>query len=73
MLEFLLFSVYLAWDLSIDRWAGESDPRVIFRNIVQRPRHKTTGMFFFPIEVKENNKNEPHFHDSIQDWGDFKL
>nr|GME18599.1 actin-related protein 5 isoform X1 [Ipomoea batatas] len=24
-------------------WAGESDPRVIFRNIVQRPRHKTTG------------------------------
>ncbi|KGN50081.2 actin-related protein 5 isoform X1 [Cucumis sativus] len=24
-------------------WAGESDPRVIFRNIVQRPRHKATG------------------------------
>ncbi|KAL1365327.1 hypothetical protein HN51_013375 [Arachis hypogaea] len=24
-------------------WAGEDDPRVIFRNIVQRPRHKTTG------------------------------
>ncbi|XP_024021552.1 actin-related protein 5 [Morus notabilis] len=24
-------------------WAGETDPRVIFRNIVQRPRHKTTG------------------------------
>lgn len=24
-------------------WGGESDPRVIFRNIVQRPRHKTTG------------------------------
>ncbi|XP_021749573.1 actin-related protein 5-like isoform X1 [Chenopodium quinoa] len=24
-------------------WAGESDPRVIFRNIVQRPRHKSTG------------------------------
>ncbi|KAK7290163.1 hypothetical protein RIF29_04390 [Crotalaria pallida] len=24
-------------------WAGESDPRVIFRNIVQRPRHKITG------------------------------
>nr|XP_016496078.1 PREDICTED: actin-related protein 5-like isoform X1 [Nicotiana tabacum] len=24
-------------------WAGENDPRVIFRNIVQRPRHKTTG------------------------------
>ncbi|GAB2216489.1 hypothetical protein Drorol1_Dr00024263 [Drosera rotundifolia] len=24
-------------------WAGESDPRVIFRNIVQRPRHKVTG------------------------------
>ncbi|XP_057523696.1 actin-related protein 5 isoform X3 [Amaranthus tricolor] len=24
-------------------WAGESDPRVIFRNIVQRPRHKHTG------------------------------
>ncbi|KAI5670650.1 hypothetical protein M9H77_11014 [Catharanthus roseus] len=24
-------------------WAGEADPRVIFRNIVQRPRHKTTG------------------------------
>lgn len=25
------------------RWAGESDPRVIFRNIIQRPRHKITG------------------------------
>ncbi|KAL5734678.1 hypothetical protein ACOSP7_032539 [Xanthoceras sorbifolium] len=24
-------------------WAGETDPRVVFRNIVQRPRHKTTG------------------------------
>ncbi|KAK7385702.1 hypothetical protein VNO78_31508 [Psophocarpus tetragonolobus] len=24
-------------------WAGESEPRVIFRNIVQRPRHKVTG------------------------------
>ncbi|KAK3018897.1 hypothetical protein RJ639_005102 [Escallonia herrerae] len=24
-------------------WAGEANPRVIFRNIVQRPRHKTTG------------------------------
>ncbi|KAA8534193.1 hypothetical protein F0562_031614 [Nyssa sinensis] len=24
-------------------WAGETDPRVMFRNIVQRPRHKTTG------------------------------
>ncbi|OAY38616.1 actin-related protein 5 isoform X1 [Manihot esculenta] len=24
-------------------WAGENDPRVIFRNIVQRPRHKSTG------------------------------
>ncbi|CAI0443248.1 unnamed protein product, partial [Linum tenue] len=24
-------------------WAGENDPRVIFRNIVQRPRHKGTG------------------------------
>ncbi|XP_074279542.1 actin-related protein 5 isoform X1 [Silene latifolia] len=24
-------------------WGGESDPRVIFRNIVQRPRHKHTG------------------------------
>uniref|UniRef100_A0A5B7CCI8 Actin-related protein 5 n=1 Tax=Davidia involucrata TaxID=16924 RepID=A0A5B7CCI8_DAVIN len=24
-------------------WAGETDPRIIFRNIVQRPRHKTTG------------------------------
>ncbi|CAI9092377.1 OLC1v1027597C1 [Oldenlandia corymbosa var. corymbosa] len=24
-------------------WAGEDDPRVVFRNIVQRPRHKTTG------------------------------
>ncbi|KAK9700112.1 hypothetical protein RND81_08G217800 [Saponaria officinalis] len=24
-------------------WAGENDPRVIFRNIVQRPRHKHTG------------------------------
>ncbi|XP_059290668.1 actin-related protein 5-like [Lycium ferocissimum] len=24
-------------------WAGENDPRIIFRNIVQRPRHKTTG------------------------------
>ncbi|XP_075671677.1 actin-related protein 5 isoform X1 [Castanea sativa] len=24
-------------------WAGEAEPRVIFRNIVQRPRHKATG------------------------------
>ncbi|KAM5556445.1 actin-related protein 5 [Rosa sericea] len=24
-------------------WAGEPEPRVIFRNIVQRPRHKVTG------------------------------
>ncbi|XP_052186914.1 actin-related protein 5 isoform X2 [Diospyros lotus] len=24
-------------------WAGEDDPRIIFRNIVQRPRHKITG------------------------------
>lgn len=24
-------------------WAGEKDPRVIFRNIIQRPRHKITG------------------------------
>ncbi|KAH7855096.1 hypothetical protein Vadar_021202 [Vaccinium darrowii] len=24
-------------------WAGETDPRIIFRNIVQRPRLKTTG------------------------------
>ncbi|PKI46586.1 actin-related protein 5 isoform X2 [Punica granatum] len=24
-------------------WAGENDPRVVFRNIVQRPRHKATG------------------------------
>ncbi|KAL6509516.1 Actin-related protein 5 [Orobanche gracilis] len=24
-------------------WAGESDPRVVFRNIIQRPRHKITG------------------------------
>ncbi|KAK6933159.1 Actin family [Dillenia turbinata] len=24
-------------------WAGETDPRLVFRNIVQRPRHKTTG------------------------------
>ncbi|KAI4372976.1 hypothetical protein MLD38_011152 [Melastoma candidum] len=24
-------------------WAGEDDPRVVFRNIIQRPRHKTTG------------------------------
>ncbi|XP_020233940.1 actin-related protein 5 isoform X1 [Cajanus cajan] len=24
-------------------WAGESEPRVVFRNIVQRPRHKVTG------------------------------
>ncbi|WJX38291.1 Actin-related protein 5 [Trifolium repens] len=24
-------------------WAGETEPRVVFRNIVQRPRHKTTG------------------------------
>ncbi|XP_073113222.1 actin-related protein 5 isoform X3 [Elaeis guineensis] len=24
-------------------WAGELDPRVTFRNVVQRPRHKTTG------------------------------
>lgn len=25
------------------RWAGETDPCVIFRNVVQRPRHKATG------------------------------
>lgn len=24
-------------------WAGESDPRLTFRNVVQRPRHKATG------------------------------
>ncbi|XP_057978938.1 actin-related protein 5 isoform X2 [Malania oleifera] len=24
-------------------WAGENDPRITFRNIVQRPRHKATG------------------------------
>ncbi|KAI9100171.1 hypothetical protein K1719_024389 [Acacia pycnantha] len=24
-------------------WAGETEPRVVFRNIVQRPRHKVTG------------------------------
>ncbi|KAG9454653.1 hypothetical protein H6P81_007557 [Aristolochia fimbriata] len=24
-------------------WAGEPDPRLIFRNVVQRPRHKATG------------------------------
>ncbi|CAN0909536.1 Actin-related protein 5 [Linum grandiflorum] len=24
-------------------WAGETEPRIIFRNIVQRPRHKATG------------------------------
>ncbi|KFK38594.1 hypothetical protein AALP_AA3G134100 [Arabis alpina] len=24
-------------------WAGETEPRLIFRNIVQRPRHKATG------------------------------
>ncbi|GAU12748.1 hypothetical protein TSUD_122410 [Trifolium subterraneum] len=24
-------------------WAGETEPRVVFRNIVQRPRHKSTG------------------------------
>ncbi|KAJ1282642.1 hypothetical protein BS78_03G067400 [Paspalum vaginatum] len=24
-------------------WAGESEPRVAFRNIVQRPRHRSTG------------------------------
>lgn len=24
-------------------WAGEKEPRIIFRNIVQRPRHKITG------------------------------
>ncbi|XP_042511953.1 actin-related protein 5 isoform X2 [Macadamia integrifolia] len=24
-------------------WAGEYDPRLTFRNVVQRPRHKTTG------------------------------
>ncbi|RWV88676.1 hypothetical protein GW17_00049215, partial [Ensete ventricosum] len=25
-------------------WAGESDPRVTFRNVVQRPRHKATAL-----------------------------
>lgn len=29
------------------RWAGETDPRIIFRNIVQRPRHKATGTRLF--------------------------
>ncbi|CAN8259623.1 unnamed protein product [Cochlearia groenlandica] len=24
-------------------WAGETEPRVVFRNFVQRPRHKATG------------------------------
>ncbi|KAJ6799115.1 actin-related protein 5 [Iris pallida] len=24
-------------------WAGESDPRISFRNVVQRPRHRSTG------------------------------
>ncbi|XP_031488333.1 actin-related protein 5 isoform X1 [Nymphaea colorata] len=24
-------------------WAGESDPRIVFRNVLQRPRHKATG------------------------------
>ncbi|GER34939.1 actin/actin-like family protein [Striga asiatica] len=24
-------------------WAGENEPRVVFRNIIQRPRHKITG------------------------------
>ncbi|XP_061363724.1 actin-related protein 5 isoform X2 [Gastrolobium bilobum] len=26
-------------------WAGETEPRVVFRNIVQRPRHKVTVTF----------------------------
>lgn len=25
------------------RWAGEAEPRVSFRNIVQRPRHRSSG------------------------------
>eukprot|EP00252_Welwitschia_mirabilis_P002509 TRINITY_DN12469_c0_g1_i2.p1 TRINITY_DN12469_c0_g1~~TRINITY_DN12469_c0_g1_i2.p1 ORF type:complete len:129 (-),score=15.67 TRINITY_DN12469_c0_g1_i2:282-668(-) len=24
-------------------WAGEAEPRVVFRNILQRPRHKASG------------------------------
>ncbi|KAG6758325.1 hypothetical protein POTOM_038668 [Populus tomentosa] len=33
-------------------WAGENDPRVIFRNIVQRPRHKTTvGRGLAPLSI----------------------
>lgn len=34
------------------RWAGESDPRIVFRNVVQRPRHKSTGDLFGQIFVQ---------------------
>ena len=52
--------------MNICRWAGETEPRVIFRNIVQRPRHKATGTHVFfcvlsfclvPEKVAESKKN----------------
>jgi hypothetical protein len=41
----LTFKIVSFW--WIFRWAGETEPRVVFRNIVQRPRHKTTGIIMF--------------------------
>ncbi|OEL19183.1 Actin-related protein 5 [Dichanthelium oligosanthes] len=29
--------------LPLCRWAGETEPRAAFRNVVQRPRHRSTG------------------------------
>ncbi|CAN1746903.1 Actin-related protein 5 [Linum perenne] len=35
-------------------WAGETEPRIIFRNIVQRPRHKATGDCLYYSNRLEN-------------------
>ncbi|KAF8395540.1 hypothetical protein HHK36_019488 [Tetracentron sinense] len=32
-------------------WAGESDPRITFRNMVQRPRHKATGKLVLVCQI----------------------
>ncbi|KAK4383473.1 Actin-related protein 5, partial [Sesamum angolense] len=42
-------------------WAGENDPRVIFRNIIQRPRHKITGWA---------ERSHSHFGETITVVGD---
>ncbi|KAJ9175736.1 hypothetical protein P3X46_014261 [Hevea brasiliensis] len=34
-------------------WAGQTDPRVIFRNIVQRPRHNAAEQIYHPVLITE--------------------